>query len=138
MKIILEMDPPRTTAQEQKIAVVNGKPIIYKPHKLKTAREELLMRLKIEKLKTGFYTEKPVYLAVQWYFHGGKHKEFEWKATRPDTDNLNKMLKDCMTEAGFWRDDAQVVSEHIYKYWTPGPGIIVITVEDIDEAESEN
>ena len=31
------------------------------------------------------------------------------EVTKPDTDNLQKLLKDCMTKCGFWKDDAQVV-----------------------------
>ena len=39
------------------------------------------------------------------------------KASCPDTDNLNKLLKDCMTKLGFWNDDAQVCREIIEKFW---------------------
>lgn len=28
---------------------------------------------------------------------------------KPDWDNLQKMLKDCLTQTSFWRDDSQVV-----------------------------
>ena len=60
-----------------------------------------------------------------------KYKDGEYKATRPDTDNLQKMLKDCMTKCGFWKDDALVVSEITEKFWAKTPGIF-IRIEDVD------
>lgn len=35
------------------------------------------------------------------------------------------MLKDCMTAAGFWKDDALVVEEMAGKYWDNLPGIYI-------------
>ena len=46
--------------------------------------------------------------------------KFEPKDTKPDTDNLQKLLKDCMTAVGFWVDDAQVCSELTEKRWVRG------------------
>ena len=31
----------------------------------------------------------------------GQHEDGEYRTTRPDTDNLQKLLKDCMTAVGF-------------------------------------
>ena len=53
--------------------------------------------------------------------------------TRPDTDNLQKLLKDCMTRTGFWRDDAQVCREDVTKRWSrekPGIRIRVVSLND--------
>ena len=50
---------------------------------------------------------------------------FAWKTTKPDTDNLIKLLKDCMTRTGFWKDDAQVASEVTEKFLANRPGIYV-------------
>lgn len=62
--------------------------------------------------------EGAIELKVSWRFPKGKsHKANEWRITKPDTDNLEKMLKDCMTEVGFWIDDAQVVRETAEKSW---------------------
>ena len=68
----------------------------------------------------------PVRLLVKWLFPAGKaHKNGEWKITRPDTDNLQKALKDAMTKAGFWKDDAQVASEIAEKFWADKPGLYI-------------
>jgi len=62
---------------------------------------------------------------VKWLFPTRKKKDHgQYKITRPDTHNLNKLLFDVMTDLKFWSDDAQVVSEIIEKFWTCGvPGI---------------
>ena len=49
----------------------------------------------------------------------------EYKTSRPDTDNLQKLLKDCMTLVGFWDDDALVASELVEKFWAEFPGIYI-------------
>jgi len=61
--------------------------------------------------------EGPIRLYVKWCFPiKGKHRDGEWKTSRPDTDNLQKVLKDCMTKLSFWGDDAQVCSEVVEKF----------------------
>lgn len=132
MKIFLLMDPPTVTAQESKVAVVRNKPIIYKPEKIRQAKKELIKHLMPFKPKEPM--EGPIELKVVWLFPRGKrHKHFEWRVTRPDTDNLEKMLKDCMTEVGFWKDDALVVSETVYKIWSDEPTGISIELNALDK-----
>ena len=53
----------------------------------------------------------------------------EYKITKPDTDNLQKLLKDCMTAVRFWSDDAQVASEVVEKFWADIPGIYIRVTE---------
>ena len=38
---------------------------------------------------------------------------------------LQKLLKDCMTTVGFWKDDALVASEIVEKFWARIPGIYI-------------
>ena len=50
--------------------------------------------------------------------------------TKPDTDNLIKVLKDTMTKLRFWGDDAQVAKETIRKQWSKiKPGIAIEIAE---------
>ncbi len=122
-EFFMAMNPPRVTHQQQKVAVVAGRPRFYQPARLKTAQQALLLALHPHRPPeplTG-----PLRLEVCWRFPQGRHKDGEYKITRPDTDNLQKLLKDCMTDAGFWRDDAQVVSEQVEKRWSAVPGIWV-------------
>ncbi len=130
MKILffLPMKPPTVTHQEKQIHVVNGKPVCYEPEKLKAARNKLEAHL------SAYVPERqlrgPVQLLVKWCFPiTGKHKDGEWKTTKPDTDNLQKLLKDCMTKLGYWKDDAQVTSEITEKFWAANPGLFIMVQE---------
>lgn len=115
---------PTVTHQEKQVHVVNGKPVFYEPDELKAARAKLLAYL-VQHVPEKRFTG-PVRLTTWWCFPvAGKHKNGEYKTSKPDTDNLVKLLKDVMTELHFWKDDAQVASEVIEKYWADLPGIYV-------------
>ena len=126
----LPMVPPTVTHQEQKVHVNKGKPVFYEPPELKAARTKLEAHL--AKYKPEAPAVGPVRLMVKWCFPlSGKHRNGEYKTSKPDTDNLQKMLKDCMTRVGFWKDDAQVCSEIIEKFWAKVPGI-AISIEEVE------
>ena len=128
LQFFLPMIPPTCTHQEKQVSAVNGKPVFYDPPQIKAARSKLtahLARHAPEAPLTG-----GVRLMVKWLFPRGKHKDGEYRTSKPDTDNLQKLLKDCMTEVGFWKDDAQVCSEIIEKFWAEISGIW-IRVEDV-------
>lgn len=115
---------PTVTHQEKQVHVVNGKPVFYEPEELKAARAKLLAHLGQHVPKERYIG--PVRLVTKWCFlTTGKHKNGEYKTSKPDTDNLVKLLKDVMTELHFWKDDAQVVSEITEKFWSDLPGIYV-------------
>ena len=132
MKMFLLMEPPTVTAQQAKVAVVGNRPMFYKPEKVKAARQMLIRHLKPFKPPSPY--EGAIELHVVWLFPKGKsHKHNEWRITKPDTDNLEKMLKDCMTEVGFWKDDAQVVKEIVEKRWSDDPTGISIEMDKLDK-----
>lgn len=116
--IIIPGEPVRVTEQQHRIGgkKANGQRIVYRDKRLEAAREELLEELK--QYRNMDTLEGPIYLKVIYGFPTADPKKIgTWKITRPDTDNLQKMLKDCMTEAGYWKDDAQVVMEEVIKIW---------------------
>lgn len=53
------------------------------------------------------------------------------KTTRPDGDNVLKMVKDVMTECGYWKDDAQVYWETIIREYGIITGVHVMINTDI-------
>ena len=125
MKFFLAMEPPTVTAQTRKVTVRNGKPAFYDTARLNKARAQFMAALIPEAPAEPL--EGPVLLSVMWAFPTKTHKEDEFRITRPDTDNLQKLFKDCMTKAGFWLDDAQVCVEIITKRWTrETPGLLVM------------
>ena len=128
MEFFMAMIPPTITHQEKKVHLVNGRPRFYEPDELKAARQKLTAYL------GQHVTEEPyqggIQLIVKWCFQTkGRHKDGEYRITKPDTDNLQKLLKDCMTSVGFWSDDAQVASEIVEKFWAEIPGIYIRVTE---------
>lgn len=129
MDFFIPVKPPTVTHQEHKIRVIGGKPVVYEPQELKAAR--VLLRDHLAGHAPDRPLEGAVRLIVKWCFPlTTGHRNGEYKTTKPDTDNLNKMLKDVMTDLRFWRDDAQVAQEIIEKFWAEIPGIY-ISVENI-------
>lgn len=114
---------PTATHQEKQVRVVNGKPVFYEPAEVKAARQKLTAYLGQHVPDQPFCCG--VRLMVKWCFPKGRHKNGTYKTTKPDTDNLQKMLKDVMTKLRFWEDDAQVASEIVEKFWSDIPGIYI-------------
>lgn len=123
IQFFLPMVPPTVTHQEKQVAVVNGKPRFYEPAELKAARVKLRDALApycpAEPMQGG------VGLYVKWCFPRGRHPDGSYRITKPDTDNLQKLLKDVMTGLGFWEDDAGVAFELVEKFWAEVPGIFI-------------
>lgn len=134
MKLVffLPMEPPTVTHQMKRVGVSKkGKTVVYEDARLKDARQKLtahLMHHAPESPVAG-----PISLQVQWLFadRNQRHGNGAFKTSKPDTDNLNKLLKDCMTACHFWKDDAQVAVEHIEKRWTREMPGILIEISDL-------
>ena len=126
--------PPTQTHQEKAVRVVRGKPRFYEPAELKAARAKLEAYL--AGYRPGRPMEGPVRLMVKWCFPlAGGHRDGEYRTSKPDTDNLQKLLKDVMTRLGYWHDDAQVASEIAEKFWAEIPGLYV-AVEELETEET--
>ena len=128
---------PTATAQQKGERVVGG--YIHHYKKKNVAQAEAILRdALLPYVPETPIEDRPIWLNVVWMFpypkSAKKHKP-GWarkKITRPDTDNLNKLLKDVMTDMGFWKDDAQVCVESISKRWArqnPGIRIKVVGME---------
>lgn len=122
-EFFMAMDPPTVTHQEHKVTVIKGKPVFYDPPELKAARQKLTGYLVKHKPRERY--ECGIRLIVRWCFPRGGYQDGEYRITKPDTDNLQKLLKDCMTLCGFWKDDALVASELCEKFWADIPGIYI-------------
>ena len=125
MEFFMAMNPPTVTHQEKKATnCTDGKIRFYEPAELKAARQKLNAHLAVFKPDEKYCG--PVELLTKWCFPvKGKHKNGEYRTSRPDTDNLQKLLKDCMTDVGFWKDDALVCREITEKFWADIPGIYI-------------
>lgn len=134
MEFFLPMRPPTVTHHDKQLHAFmrGGKPcaVLHDSPELKDARAKLHAAL------APFAPAKPmggpVRLVVKWLFPlQGRHQDGEWKTSKPDTDNLQKALKDEMTRLHFWGDDAQVASEVSEKFWAAVPGVYV-KMEDLN------
>ena len=113
IEFFMVMEPPTVTHQEKQVHMVKGKPVFYEPAELQTARAKLQAHL--AQHRPEHRIEKGCRLIAKWCFPQGRHQNGEYRITKPDTDNLQKLLKDCMTIVGFWKDDALVASEVLGK-----------------------
>jgi len=121
---------PSVTHQEKQVHVVKGKPMFYEPAELKAARTKYMDNL-AQHLPDKKFNGK-VRLMIKWLFPiKGKHVNGEYKDTKPDLDNSVKLLQDCMTKLGFWKDDRFVVSLITEKFWSDVPGIY-INIEEVE------
>ena len=133
IEFFMPMIPPSVTHQEKKVKVVKGKPIFYEPDALKNARGKLIGHL-VHHVPERKIT-RPIRLVVKWCFPIRQTKcDGQYKDTKPDLDNAQKLLQDCMTYVGFWKDDAQIASLICEKFWAKIPGIY-IRVEELEEVQ---
>ena len=128
----MAMIPPTATHQEKKVRVLKRKNrsvlVFYEPQALKDARAKLKVNLAKHVLPKPL--DGPIQVLVKWIFPitgtgKNKRKDGQWKDTKPDAHNLQKLLFDLMTDLGFWKDDARVCSETIEKFWGEKPGIFI-------------
>ena len=127
IEFFLPMIPPTITAQQHKVS--HGR--FYDPPELKMAK------MKLRDSLIPYVPEKPLdgalRLVVKWCFPiKGRHRNGEYKTTKPDTDNLNKALKDIMEDLNFFVNDSRVASEIIEKFWADIPGVY-IRLEELKE-----
>lgn len=115
---------PTVTHQQKKVRVTRGKPQFYEPDELKETRTmfmELLAPYAPEEPMDG-----PLRLTTKWLFPKIKGTtNGQYKHTKPDTENLLKLPKDCMQELGFFVNDSRVASEITEKFWADTVGIYV-------------
>lgn len=127
-------EPPTATQQEHQVRVVRDKrtgkhvPRFFPSPAWEAA--EATIRAYLEPHRPNAKMAGPVVLDVTWCFpKGDGHVDGEPHTDKPDTDNLEKGLKDIMTKLGWWEDDCQVFSEHATKIYSRVPGIRI----DIEE-----
>lgn len=125
ISFFMPMLPPTITDQEKRMGVSNsGKPFTYKQQELLEARSKLIAHLAQHVPENPY--KGAVRLTTKWLFPiTGKHMDGEWKTSKPDVTNLQKMFEDCMTDLGYWTDDALIASAITEKFWSNSPGIYV-------------
>lgn len=124
MQFFIPMKIPTVTHQEKQVHVVRGKPVFYEPTELKQARANLTDHLAQYRPKQPM--KGPVELVVKFCFPvvAGSY-DGQPKTTKPDCDNLAKLLQDVMNSLDFYEDDRFVVSLVAQKFWATIPGLFI-------------
>ena len=136
LEFFVPMIPPTATHQMHKITTRGKTPRIYEPAKVAAARSKLTNHLTCHRPLRPM--NGAVQLLVKWCFPRGAHGDGEYRITRPDTDNLQKLLKDVMTDLGFWKEDAQVACEIVEKFWAEIPGLYICACEIGGDADGQD
>lgn len=123
IEFFMPMIPPTCTHQEKQARVVNGRPVFFDLPDVKAARQKLTAHL--AKHRPNQPLTSGCRLCTKWCWPTNQRHPQGYRTTKPDTDNIQKLLKDCMTAAGFWKDDALVAEELVGKYWSDPPGIYI-------------
>ena len=110
---------PSATHQEKQVAVRRGKPHFYEPQNVRDARAKYMAYLGKHAPKEPI--DGAIHFMVAFEYHDPRIPKIKglckWKDTKPDTDNMVKLVKDCMTRLGYWHDDEQVCDEIVKKFW---------------------
>lgn len=135
MEFWMPMIPPKITSQMKGIS--NGR-VFTKPAVLQ-AKAKLKAHLAKHRPDTPMLGA--ISFRAYWVFPWlkkdakiSKTRDIIPHTSKPDCDNINKALADCMTELGFWKDDSQVVDLHVQKHRGSKPGIMIIINRIVDGA----
>jgi Holliday junction resolvase RusA-like endonuclease len=146
IKAWIDCNPPKTTGQAAARIMTRrgGTMFVGKcaSGKGKAAQDDLMTLLMPHRPSSPL--RGAVKLVVTWRYPWRKSEPKRNRAlgvmpctTRPDADNIVKMLLDCMTRLAYWTDDGQVAALTVMKQWGDGPGIGIVVTE-MGQCESGN
>ena len=124
---------PRTTAQQKKFSTKTKR--FYETGKVKNSKATLQRALSGFQPKQEYKTG--IRLKVVWIFKPTqKSKDGERKATRPDLDNLQKLLQDVMCDMKFYKDDGLITDLEVSKRWHKNSGLY-IEIEEVEKIDND-
>lgn len=115
-------DIPRTTHQQRGVRIVRGRPMFYEKKEVQEIRRFYSAIFK------AYRPPQPMSgaVAVRIGFHypvKKPHKEGDVKFTRPDLDNMAKLVLDVATACGYWVDDGEIGLLQLSKSYSEPSGI---------------
>lgn len=113
---------PTATHQQKQVTVVNGKPRFYEPDNVKAARARFMSLIGPHAPKEPL--NAPIQIVMKWLYPVTRNSgNGDYKITRPDLDNMQKLVMDCMTDLKFWNDDSHVSSMIVEKFHSNTVGL---------------
>jgi Holliday junction resolvase RusA-like endonuclease len=135
IKFFIPCEPPRATAQGSSMILKarDGRMFIGKPSRSPAMKAKRELTVLMAPFRPSVPFSGPLRLEVHWTYpwlikHRKADRELAWRPseTKPDCDNLCKILKDLMTDLRFWEDDSQVADLRIVKGYGDSPGIHIL------------
>lgn len=122
-----ECNPPTSTAQQRQF-FGKGKTALTPAAKKASATWQAI----VEQHKPDKPLQGPleVRLLVSWLKKGFDRNVP--KTSKPDVDNLAKLILDAMTKAEYWQDDKQVYDLRITKFDGPIGGLAVVVLQEVE------
>lgn len=137
LDFFLDFIPPTATSQQKGERVIvpkSGKRAFvhhFKKKNVQDAEAELWAMLHPFRPATPFLGPLKLQTLWTWPFLAGdsekiKARGWRWRDTKPDFDNISKMLVDQMAVLRFFVNDSQVADARVLKKFGDTPGIRVI------------
>ena len=124
----VDCSPPRTTKQHARVVKLkSGRSRCFQPARVTAAQENVLALFLPYAPSTPFVGPLRVKLELVYPWRKNEPKKNRkssrrWKNSRPDLDNLAKLILDALTPK-FFIDDSQVCAMSYTKQWGDQPGI---------------
>lgn len=126
----LPIVPPKATSQTKRLVMVGGKPRFFAKKEHQSAENDLMTLCARHAPESPL--QGPLQLSVAFVFPWRKSETKRRIAlgnapndTRPDCDNLVKLVGDVLTKLRFYGDDGQVADLHVTKAWGDAVGITI-------------
>lgn len=119
----LPVVPPKVTAQQKRVHVVNGKPVFF--HGSAMRREEKTWQALMAPYAPATPIEGPVSLSVRLVYphlktaRKGDRERLLPKGSKPDADNVAKHAIDLLSKLRFIEDDQRVARLTVEKWFGP-------------------
>ena len=131
INIILNCIPPKHTAQASNkiLKTKDGRYFVGKQSSSNARKTQNELFALLEPHIPEKPLDKPLSVDVKWVYPFRKSEPKKNRLcekfcdTRPDIDNLCKLLFDIMTRLGFWLDDSQIAKLNFIKVWDECPRI---------------
>lgn len=132
INIFLRMIPPTTTFQDKGLGVTkSGRAYQYDRDGASEVKEKFKAHLARHVPEKPF--DAPVEVLVRFFYPETKdHPAGSWKTTKPDLDNMNKILGDVLQEMHFIKNDSAIAHLDLLKMFSDVPGVL-IRINEMEE-----